>query len=228
MLAAHKFIFSRIGGIFIRVDSITVNFDWENWEKENIELFKQTIKPGDTLLDVGSYMGVYSIIFLKHLKLNGRVIAYEPNSENLVLLKKHLEWNGCSAGTIVRNVFCGAKNGTTDFYFRPGKCDSISGVHPVDGFDRVSVPMVTIDSEVANLNLAPSIIKIDAEGSEFEVLEGAAETLNKYKPKLFLSLHLDYLAEKGISEEQLIGCLTDKGYSCRLVAIDHEKHIFAQ
>jgi len=77
------------------------------------------------------------------------------------------------------------------------------------------VPTVTVDAVVELIGFSPDVLKIDVEGAEFRVLQGAYDTLTKTSPIIFLSVHssdlrsacLNYLRELGYVFE----VLTDDG-----------------
>jgi Methyltransferase FkbM domain len=98
---------------------------------------------------------------------------------------------------------------------------------PLQGTGSMAVPMRTLDSEVKQLGLIPTIIKIDVEGWELEVLKGTEDVLTRYSPKLFLSLHPEALAKLQTSIEAVQSWLEERGYCSRIIATDHEVHVVA-
>ena len=61
-------------------------------------------------------------------------------------------------------------------------------------------------------NLAPDFIKIDVEGYELEVIQGAKFILEEFSPVILLELHLSYLDQRGIYPEKILKFLTESGY----------------
>ncbi len=103
-----------------------------------------------------------------------------------------------------------------------------SGLVATAGSESRMVQVRTLDSEVAELRLIPTIIKIDVEGWEFEVMKGAEDTLLRHRPVLFLSLHPRALAELHASPEMVQSWLHERGYTLRLIGVDHEIHLLAE
>jgi hypothetical protein len=102
-----------------------------------------------------------------------------------------------------------------------------SGLLPVKGARSMMVPVRTLDSEVEELGLVPTIIKIDVEGWELEVLKGAEHILVRDHPLLFLSLHPEALARLNTSIGIVQAWLEERGYHSQVIATDHEIHLMA-
>ena len=78
-------------------------------------------------------------------------------------------------------------------------------------FDKILVGTRRLDDIVNDLKIVPDIIKIDVEGAELDVLKGARTTIEKYKPKIFLSIHSEKL------ERDCIDFLSGYKYENRLL-----------
>ena len=79
-------------------------------------------------------------------------------------------------------------------------------------------PQVTLDGYCKAHGLPPEVIKIDVEGSEIGVLEGARAVLSDHRPLIVLSVHPTELGLLGRSPEELAGLIEDLGYACRDIA----------
>jgi len=91
------------------------------------------------------------------------------------------------------------------------------------------LPIVCIDDVAAHAERGPTAMSIDVEGSEFEVLKGAENTLLTYKPKIWLSIHPTFLKDYWkTTENQVLKYLVDIGYDYTLLADEHEKHYFLE
>ena len=68
---------------------------------------------------------------------------------------------------------------------------------------------------------------MDVEGSEWEVLKGAEETLREYHPKLWVSIHPEFLFRiYGKYQYELRKWIKDLGYTEELLDYQHELHVF--
>ena len=201
---------------------------WEGVETVSYRTFAHTVREGDVVYDVGAHIGTYSVIAGRQVGSAGRVVAYEPNLDAREQLLQHIEWNEVGERIRIREVCCGAEVGEAEFYWLPAESEGSSGLIPVEGFAQRRVQMTTIDAEVATLHLTPTLIKIDVEGAEWEVLKGAQATLRTAKPRLLLSLHPAALAKVDATPELLLDWLVQQGYRYEELGRDHEIHIFAE
>jgi hypothetical protein len=111
------------------------------------------------------------------------------------------------------------KVGSATFYVsHTAGCNSNSLVKRVSGkqLPGYDVKLVTIDSIVSEHLLQPKLIKIDAEGAEFDVLKGGVATFRQYKPVLILGLHPDFIQAKGDSLAGIWDFLEQQSYQVRL------------
>ena len=134
--------------------------------------FKNTI-------DVGAATGMYSSHFAKHSK---SVICFEavtPVYEQLVKIKE--KYNN----VITHNLAISDKEGLLDFYVDDKRLSNSSFQNLVEG-QKIQVETVTIDS----LKLVDvGFIKVDVEGVELDVLNGANDTIDEYKPTCMVEVY---------------------------------------
>lgn len=142
-------------------------------------------KPGDVFLDVGAYIGWFTIQAAKAVGPSGKVVALEPDTYNRGQLEENLALNGLSSCTVVPVAawFEAAEIGW--------RADDVPVWSKVDRASHGgSVRAVTIDSLVDDLGLAKvDWIKMDIEGAEVEALQGAQKTLARFRPDLFIEVH---------------------------------------
>lgn len=177
------------------------------YEEEQTRLFEETIRPGSTVLDVGAHVGYYTLLSSVLVGDGGSVWAFEPHPENCAFLREHARINRC-ANVRVSEVAVSDASGSARFDFGSG-----SGTGRLAAAGRVEVRTVRLDDVVAQEGLAPAAVKIDVEGAERSVLEGARETLARHSPVLFLSTHgaeahracLDLLRAAGYTFRPILG-----------------------
>lgn len=175
----------------------------------------QILKPGMTMLDVGANEGLYTLFSASRVGATGRVVAFEPSSRERRKLQRNLARNQLVNVTVVPTAL-GSREGTAALQIA-------SGVHsghntlgtlvyddaPAVGVEHV--PVERLDSVMDRLGLGRvDIIKIDVEGSEVSVLDGARETLAAHRPVLFIEANDKALRAQGASNDALLAFLRDE------------------
>jgi len=169
-------------------------------------LFNENIKEGDIVFDVGAHVGYYSLISSKAVGNKGKVIACEPSSKNVKLLRKNVADNDLKNIYIIDKAVS-SQTGSIKLY----KSLSSSGENSIvrkESYEVARVASTTIDNLSKKLNLTPALLKIDVEGAELEVLSGATTTLKSKKlNSIFVEVsNLDTLPK-------VISILEDNGYN---------------
>jgi FkbM family methyltransferase len=140
---------------------------------------------GSVFIDVGAYIGPYTILAAKAVGATGRVIALEPDPTNRRQLEKNLQLNGISTCTVVPLAVwsCSGRIGWSEAE-RPDwhrACEEASSG---------AIEATTLDDLVADHALDRiDWIKMDIEGGEVEALRGAQRTLARFRPALFIEIH---------------------------------------
>ncbi len=161
------------------------SFFFGTYEPAQTALFCKVVKPGDVVYDVGAHFGYYTLLASKLVGPEGRVLAFEPSPPNLARLYRHIELNRYS-NVQVLELAIGDREGIVRFEARAG---SGLGHLAADGPTEVKVTRL----DALQGHPLPKVIKIDVEGAEVGVLQGAASLLAAAKPSIFLSLHGDDL-----------------------------------
>lgn len=137
-----------------------------------LALFKDYCRAGDIAIDVGANIGEVSIILSKGAGSAGHVYAFEPNPRIYRYLLGNLALNRCDNVTPA-NLAVGATAGPVRM--SDDKRDDMNRV--VDG-GEVEVTCTTLDAQLPPLERI-AFMKVDVEGSELRVLEGARDTLSR-------------------------------------------------
>lgn len=158
---------------------------FSTYEPEQTKLFEEIINPGKIVFDVGAHAGYYTLLSSILVGANGKVVSFEPNPNNYSYLNKNVLINNLSNVTTVESAVSNQK-GFCYFETRTG-----SGTGHFSDEGTLKVKTKTLDDFVKEKQLIPDYIKIDVEGAELLVLEGASHTLVNNKPVVFLSTHGD-------------------------------------
>ena len=154
------------------------------------------VEAGDIVFDVGTHFGSFSYYAVQ--KGAREVYAFEPNPYVFEILKKHAEmW---SDKIKPYQLALSDKNGEADLFISEGlelggvstmlKNKEKSALKFYKYNKKVKVKTMTLDSFVKEYNVERvDFIKIDAEGSEREILKGAKETIKRFKPKMAIAAY---------------------------------------
>jgi FkbM family methyltransferase len=159
----------------------------------------QQLSEGDSFIDVGSHFGFFSCLALRTMNYKGTVVAIEPSAAAYECLKVNL--SGYSGANII-NCLVGDHEGDQIFFEFPINYSEYNTAYP-DQFKnsnwysanhaiKKEVKSITLDSLCLNLKILPDIIKIDTEGSEYDIIKGALQTLNN---KHSVKVVMEYLCE---------------------------------
>lgn len=144
-----------------------------------------------TFLEVGAHVGYYSI---RMAKLYGKVIAVEPNPQSIECLKKNIELNNVENIEIIP-VACGEKEEVKPIGLMEGGTS----------FYRVNAPTINVTVKKLDQIVAHAdIVKIDVEGWEEKVVNGARELISRSRPIIFIEHHeFEYYPEARGSYENI-------------------------
>lgn len=201
------------------------------YEPETTRTIAAILKPGDTFIDVGAHIGYFTVLGGHLVGPTGRVLAFEPNHENFARCEENVERNGTASWTTLREQAVGDYIGIAHLHrnldndgghalWDPGLLENNprSQKQP----QVVDVPMTMLDESIRNV--PPTLIKIDAEGSECMVLRGADALLSGANiPFVIAEINRFGLQEMGSSEQAVRGLMREYGYAdCYLIPYTEE------
>lgn len=173
------------------------------------------IKKGDVVFDLGAYSGLTSILFAVRAGLDGKVIAVEADSQNLLSARKNLKLFN-KIKNIDLNLFEGAVwNHSSGIYFSEESNMGSSAEKFLNGRGVSNfVPSITL-SKLAELYAVPRVdfIKCDIEGAETVVFDDSL-FFAKYKPKILMETHI---LDGVDTRQQCIDKLSAYGYCCEVI-----------
>ncbi len=155
---------------------------------------QKLIKEGDVVFDIGAHVGYFTLLFSMLVGDKGKVFSFEPNKNNFCLLDKHVRINKLQNVRILPYAVYDI-DGFLSFKIGDG-----SGTGKISDDGQYFVSVVSVDSFVLKNKIDRlDFLKVDVEGAEDKVIEGAKDTLKKFQPTIFLSLH---------GEDKYIKCKT--------------------
>lgn len=146
------------------------------YESNETRVFKERLRPGMTVFDLGANIGYYSVLASRLVGPAGRVFAFEPDADNLQLLQRNIRANACANVEVCPYAVSDAL-GYADLFRNEAapSAHSIAVAPPgsVGGRRVVSVPLDGFFPP----EVCPNLVKMDIEGAEFAALRGMRRML---------------------------------------------------
>ena len=196
-----------------------------NWEYEEIftdsilKYIKETVKPDSVVLDIGAQAGLMSVLYAQFAK---KVISFEPNPAVFEVLNKNVE---IYKNIIPYNLACSREEGILEFHYSDeGFCNGGFATDCTRGIG-VTGHVIPMDVYAVNLNEfinkyhgydieKISLIKIDAEGHDKEILKTIEEIINRARPIIITEMYA------GLTAPEIVDLInTLRGYSYEIYDI---------
>ena len=192
------------------------------FEPQCLGLLPRYLKAGETMLDIGANIGVFTLTAARLVGPRGRVISVEavpPNAEALRsnVSLNHLDW------VDVVEAAAWSSDGVTTLGLPEGGNLGMYSVAVKTG-TLFEVPTRRIDDVIEDQGCRRvSLLKMDIEGAECEALRGASRLLADHKPTIIIEINERALNRCGASSRELIGLLDAAGYVGQVIEKDGMK-----
>jgi FkbM family methyltransferase len=172
------------------------------------------LSAGDAYLDVGAHIGYHSVLAAALVGSAGSVYAFEADPGNFRRLQENLypfSW----ATAVNKAVW--STTGTMVFEQSPQRGESgwgtLSEVRDLNQGEHISVSAVSLDDWSAENRIERvTLMKIDAEGSEVGILQGARNFLNRFRPAIITEINDTLLRQGHQSSNKMVEILHECGY----------------
>ena len=198
--------------LWLREPQATEAFPWQALE--------ELIPPRGVFYDLGANIGLYARHVARVCEVS-RIVAFEPWGPNIELLRRNLALGDIESLVTVVQAAVADREGELEFQVddvqsTSGTLDAVTGGRPAEGRSNLHLPpaktcvrAVTLDGLVARAEIPPpDVVKIDVEGAEDLVLQGAREVLARHRPALVVELHGAAVTVR------VLRFLLDLGYAC--------------
>jgi FkbM family methyltransferase len=165
------------------IDEFIIKEIWKHKEYTPSKLKKFRINKSDTVVDIGANIGIFTIFAANKAK-NGIIYSYEPVPENFDLLKKNIEMNNFKNIKIYKFAVLGKKGEV-----KISLSNWNDGMHSV-GIRGIKVSGITLEDIFLNNKIKKiNFLKIDCEGSEYDILINTPEEYLKKIEKISMEFH---------------------------------------
>jgi len=187
-------------------------FEWP-LTKEIVRLGRQ----GGVMVDVGANYGYFSLIWAAQNPSN-RVIAFEASPRNHSFIFKNIERNNLGSQISLRSEAVGREAGQMSFLLGPESQTGWGGlIHEAGDKPSATVPVVTLDETLTDIPFI-DVLKIDTEGADTWVLEGAKTFLKQQRLRnIFFEEHRGRMQALGIESGRAQQLLKANGYNVAII-----------
>jgi FkbM family methyltransferase len=178
------------------------------------------VKPGDTVVDVGANIGYNTLYAAHRVGAAGRVYAIEPAQDNLSVLYANLFANRLR-NVIVLPYAAGSLSEVKSFFLR-GDISAVNSLFKDNFYAAITQTVEVLARPLDDLIPGtPTLVKIDVEGGEIEVLQGMSRLLNSQSLRLIVEWHPTLQQAAGHSPDALPRYLINLGFTLQVVTHTH-------
>ena len=172
------------------------------------------IEPGHVYFDVGGHIGYHAVAAAHKVGVNGQVFAFEADPIMYERLSRNLEQFSWAHAT---HAAVWDHSGILTFARSPVAHESgwgtLSEVRDFDKGEHLDVRAISLDEWCRDTRVTRwDMMKLDAEGSELAVLQGAQNALEQFRPIMIIEINGIVLKQSGISSTQVVDLLTARSY----------------
>ncbi len=188
-------------------DSLASRVYWsgiDGFEPESLKLFLELLETSETVLDVGSHVGLYALLAAVD-RPDTKVLAFEPVPRNLGYLRTNVDRNR-AANIEVVDAAVGDHVGEIVLHIPDTtRLPATASIHETGHADDELVPtpvrILSLDSRAATGDLGSvDLVKLDVEGAELDALRGAAELLAAHRPAVLCEILHGFADSEGVTE----------------------------
>lgn len=185
-------------------------------EKKQLETY---VKEGDTVIDAGANLGIFTLILSELVGKNGKVYSFEPSKKIFNKLNQTIQLNKLT-NVEAFNLGLGNEEKKDSLFYNPeqtGLSTMIEDESETTITEEIGI--TTLDNFSEKIKDRISLIKIDTEGYEPEVLLGAINVIKKDLPVIYIELG----GEHQDSSSEALNLLNELNYECDAFEIDLKK-----
>lgn len=183
-------------------------------ERYEARLIREALSPGEFFWDIGANIGYFTLVAATALQNTGGIVAFEPGKTAFQRLQENISLNTFTNITAV-NLAVSNCAGEARLYLDTNIADTGANLYQ-GGNDRTQfeyIQTIPLDAFLAREHLLPpQFIKVDVEGAELAVLQGAANILTEFSPLLLLEMEDKNLKAAGTDKTAIQNWLSPLGY----------------
>jgi FkbM family methyltransferase len=194
-------------------------------DRGEVKFLKKLLQPEHVFIDVGGNVGVFSLLAAKRVS-KGQVHVFEPSPFHLKKLKANVKRNDYS-NILIHPFGLFSSECVSKLYF-PAIVYGLQNTGMASQFPfatdvalEETVRCVTLDGYAMNRGFKRiDVMKIDVEGAELDVLEGARRCIRKWRPHVVMEVSREHVERAGRKVDEVIDFWRSMGYA--IARIDHD------
>jgi FkbM family methyltransferase len=207
-----------------RNDFLGASFFYEGFENPERSFVERFLRPGMVVLDIGAHHGFYTLLASKLVQQTGKVFSFEPSPRERKALLLHKRLNRCG-NVSVQALALGEKESTAELHIAEDTLTGLNSLKPPVGTSRttlVRVQVARLDDWLKSRSVAQvDFIKMDVEGGELAVLQGAPNLLQRQPRPVILAEVQDIRTKPwGYRAKEILEFLSPRGYRWFEITID--------
>ncbi|MCZ8311943.1 MAG: FkbM family methyltransferase [Magnetospirillum sp.] len=182
------------------------------------KLLNRMLRPGQVAFDIGSNIGMHAMIMANRVGPTGQVHVFEPDPHPMGRLKANMNLNGL-ANVVLNQAAISSRTETRQLFLHDDTIGNFANASLQAA--NVGRSTTTIDMKVWSLddyvaaNPIPrlDVIKLLAQGEEWNALQGGIETIKRYRPKIFFLWEPSYWARQSLCLMDAVRFFKELGYA---------------
>ena len=208
-------------------------FFYGAFRPEVSKLINRMLRPGQVAIDIGANVGMHSVVMANRVGPTGHVVVFEPDPHPMGRLRRNMALNGIDWVTTVEAAVS-ARSEVRSFYLHDDSIGNFANASLVAanvGKETSSVQMqvVSIDEWMRD-NPLPRVdlIKLLAQGEEFNALQGMRGLIERDRPKIFFLYEPSYWHRQGLELMDAVKFFADHGYGVQEVEFRSRREVVGE
>ena len=200
------------------------------YDEKQIELLASHVRPGSVVLDIGASLGLYTVQLAERVRAIGaRVVAVEPIPANVDIIRENIAKNGLGAYASVLQIGLGIeatlvtmrieRGGSGNATVSTGVDEQEMDKHSSQGGLGPSVSIALTPLNDLSFDDPVSVIKIDAEGFEMDILAGGDNFVAVHRPIIFAEFSEPWMRSRGRNVEEPFEWAKEHSYEVYTVSV---------
>ncbi|MFM8681682.1 MAG: FkbM family methyltransferase [Alphaproteobacteria bacterium] len=208
-------------------------FFYGAFRPEVSRLINRMLRPGQVAIDIGANVGMHSVIMANRVGPTGRVVVFEPDPHPMGRLRRNMALNGIDWVTTVEAAVS-ARSETRTFYLHDDSIGNFANASLVAanvGKQTASVEMqvVSIDEWMRDNPLPRvDVIKLLAQGEEYNALQGMRGLIERDRPKIFFLYEPSYWQRQGLELMDAVRFFAGHGYGVQEVEFRSRREVVGE